>query len=324
MIKFNLIKKIKKMSSSHSSSSEPSSTQPDLAERLLIRPSDEPIIQPVIQNVTTGEISRNSDPEKTQTVISNNSSLEREVENILNLEKSLQDKIKDKYKLKATQAKDWYESTAEKIQNKASETSEYVKNAKVKLAASAAGASDYTKEVLDKAQTVVTKQIEEVRKAFIGKKEDARPDQLDNEFIEYGYRVDHDSCSAACASLFTCHNETVNVWSHFLGALLFLAFLIGLSAGFVPRRFEIGRELLKEYPTSNPGLINFIDSQIGYLNTMTDELLTLPTDNDVAIKAYKHSLRETFQTNQGITYFALSRFFNFDFVTASDVPSAIT
>lgn len=240
-----------------SSPESSSSTQPpnELVERLLIKPCDEhPDLPTTVHQAAAAiqhppsatEISHNSDPasQNAQTVISHESSLEREVENILNLEKSLQEKLKDKYKLKATAAKDWYESTAEKIQNKATETSEYVKNAKEKIAASAAEASDYTKEVLDMAQTAVSKQIEEVRKAFIGKKEDARPDQLDNEFIENGYRVGHDSCYAAMGSLFTCHNETVNVWSHFCGALLFLAFLIGLSAGFVPRRFEIGRELL--------------------------------------------------------------------------------
>lgn len=38
----------------------------------------------------------------------------------------------------------------------------------------------------------------------------------DNGFILDGYRVNHTFLSSL-HSLFTLHNETVNVWSHFLG-----------------------------------------------------------------------------------------------------------
>ena len=46
--------------------------------------------------------------------------------------------------------------------------------------------------------------------------------RADNEYIEHGYRVDH-GWRAACASFLSLHNETVNVWSHALGFLLFLS-----------------------------------------------------------------------------------------------------
>ncbi len=48
--------------------------------------------------------------------------------------------------------------------------------------------------------------------------------QKDNNFIRTGYRVNN-SFSDALWSLFAIHNETINIWTHLLGALLF----IGLS-----------------------------------------------------------------------------------------------
>jgi hypothetical protein len=44
-----------------------------------------------------------------------------------------------------------------------------------------------------------------------------------------GYRINYNDSYAALRSLFTLHNETVNIWSHLLGALLFFALLICLD-----------------------------------------------------------------------------------------------
>ncbi|KAI2471185.1 HlyIII-domain-containing protein [Annulohypoxylon bovei var. microspora] len=45
----------------------------------------------------------------------------------------------------------------------------------------------------------------------------------DNHFIETGYRRDSNSYWRSFASLFYAHNESVNIWSHLLGALAFPA-----------------------------------------------------------------------------------------------------
>ena len=47
----------------------------------------------------------------------------------------------------------------------------------------------------------------------------------DNEFLLYGYRINFFTGKKICRSLFMCHNETVNVWSHILISL-FCVFLI--------------------------------------------------------------------------------------------------
>ncbi|KAK0708115.1 hemolysin-III related-domain-containing protein [Lasiosphaeris hirsuta] len=48
------------------------------------------------------------------------------------------------------------------------------------------------------------------------------PWQRDNEFILTGYRRATFSYFASAKSIFHIHNETANIWSHLLGALLFV------------------------------------------------------------------------------------------------------
>lgn len=50
----------------------------------------------------------------------------------------------------------------------------------------------------------------------------------DNEFILTGYRLYYRGFHQVLMSAFECHNETFNVWSHWLGKLLALAFAIGV------------------------------------------------------------------------------------------------
>ena len=45
---------------------------------------------------------------------------------------------------------------------------------------------------------------------------------IGNKYIMTGYRLNYDTHWKAFMSLFELHNETGNVWSHLLGALLFV------------------------------------------------------------------------------------------------------
>lgn len=54
----------------------------------------------------------------------------------------------------------------------------------------------------------------------------------DNEYIKKGYLLYCDSIFKAIKSLFCLHNETVNIWSHLLGAVFFII-LIGYTAFFI-------------------------------------------------------------------------------------------
>lgn len=49
---------------------------------------------------------------------------------------------------------------------------------------------------------------------------------IDNEYIKKGYRVGYSCFSSIFKSLFQWHNETINVWSHLLPALLIVFVLL--------------------------------------------------------------------------------------------------
>ena len=49
-----------------------------------------------------------------------------------------------------------------------------------------------------------------------------------NRYILSGYRINHSTYSDALWSLFTVHNESVNVWSHFIGVQLFVGMIFYL------------------------------------------------------------------------------------------------
>lgn len=58
---------------------------------------------------------------------------------------------------------------------------------------------------------------------------DDLPDwRRDNAFIHTGYRPTSNSYRGSFASLFSLHNESVNIWTHLLGSILFTVF--GLTA----------------------------------------------------------------------------------------------
>lgn len=100
---------------------------------------------------------------------------------------------------------------------------------------------------IDDAKVYAYIAIAKAKKAFIGKKEEAPDFQQDNEFILAGYRINHHSCCSTVKSLFTCHNESVNVWSHLMGAAVFLGFFICFCILVIPQRFEYGRQLMSQF-----------------------------------------------------------------------------
>ncbi|ROT34788.1 HlyIII-domain-containing protein [Sodiomyces alkalinus F11] len=71
--------------------------------------------------------------------------------------------------------------------------------------------------------------------------------QRDNTFILTGYRRASSSYRASLASLTYLHNETVNIWSHLLGALFFL--LVGAAGAYAAVFLE--HEIAPRYATAS-------------------------------------------------------------------------
>lgn len=95
-----------------------------------------------------------------------------------------------------------------------------------------------------KSQTpVLMAEVEEPTTPSTSKRERNRPDLLsydeipewyqDNDFIRHGYRPESNSARVCLASWLYLHNETVNIYSHLLPAVLFLA-----AEGVLYRHFQ--------------------------------------------------------------------------------------
>eukprot|EP00826_Nyctotherus_ovalis_P004887 TRINITY_DN11085_c0_g2_i1.p3 TRINITY_DN11085_c0_g2~~TRINITY_DN11085_c0_g2_i1.p3 ORF type:complete len:133 (-),score=26.18 TRINITY_DN11085_c0_g2_i1:1031-1429(-) len=62
-------------------------------------------------------------------------------------------------------------------------------------------------------------------KPFIGSWNEAPKHSQDNEYILRGYRVNFNTTKRILKSLFMLHNESMNVWSHLAGMIVFIAFV---------------------------------------------------------------------------------------------------
>lgn len=61
-----------------------------------------------------------------------------------------------------------------------------------------------------------------VKKAYIGHFSEAPGHSTGNRFIRTGYRINFASAKAIFKTIFMIHNESINIWSHLLGALFFV------------------------------------------------------------------------------------------------------
>ena len=90
----------------------------------------------------------------------------------------------------------------------------------------------HTKEEF-KVETIVTEEkVQE--KWFIGELKDCPEFMRDNEYILGGYRIGFNSKRRILRSLFMIHNESVNVWSHLIGATLFVLLIVYTSIYLAP------------------------------------------------------------------------------------------
>lgn len=64
---------------------------------------------------------------------------------------------------------------------------------------------------------------------YIGTWDDLPAFSRDNEYIRKGYRINFNTVPRILCSLFMCHNETTNIWSHIFGIILFIGFIIYIA-----------------------------------------------------------------------------------------------
>ena len=92
--------------------------------------------------------------------------------------------------------------------------------------------SDIINEISNEKNENVNLLTEKAGKLKTGSYEDAADFVKDNEYIKNGYLLNCNTIKKTIKSLFVLHNELVNIWSHLLGALFFIA-LIFYSIFFI-------------------------------------------------------------------------------------------
>ena len=70
---------------------------------------------------------------------------------------------------------------------------------------------------------------------YIGKWEDAPEYMHDNEYVKKGYRVNFNTGKRIFKSLFMLHNESINIWSHLCGVILFGCLIAYVAVWLRPR-----------------------------------------------------------------------------------------
>lgn len=69
---------------------------------------------------------------------------------------------------------------------------------------------------------------------LIVKKDEVPGWMIGNKYIQTGYRVGYDTYFKTFISLFHIHNETINVWTHLLAAILFVGFSVYVMIYLAP------------------------------------------------------------------------------------------
>ena len=76
--------------------------------------------------------------------------------------------------------------------------------------------------------------VVEKAKWFIGTWDDADLFMRDNEYIKTGYRINFGTAGRIIRSLFMCHNESANIWSHLCGVILFILLIVYVAIWILP------------------------------------------------------------------------------------------
>ena len=84
--------------------------------------------------------------------------------------------------------------------------------------------------------------------SFIGGIKEAPEYLVDNEYIIRGYRIgfELEKKRVTLKSMFAWHNETINIWSHFIGSLIFLLMCL-YTFYTIPCFQSLGQEMLLKY-----------------------------------------------------------------------------
>lgn len=162
---------------------------------------------------------------------------------------------------------------------------------------------------------------------FIGTKDDAEEHNhghlVDNEYIVNGYRIHHNSSAKACKSLCTAHNETVNVWSHMLGAVFYLVILLSLFWILAPAQMAVNSRLKSEfeiYPDRGCEITHLWDSSKlscflqNKAERYSQDVKALSVVDFLDQKSLTERVKELTDQAKGLAFFAMDRQRDFSYL----------
>lgn len=98
-----------------------------------------------------------------------------------------------------------------------------------------------TKEIIEERLKNKTAFVEPPH-PFIGNLDQVPNYMIDNEYIWRGYRIGFNTHSKIIRSLFILHNESVNVWSHLIGAICFVLLILYTFTHMAPPHHDFAQE----------------------------------------------------------------------------------
>ena len=178
-------------------------------------------------------------------------------------------------------------------------------------------------DIAERAQEIKKKIGEEIdgvktkMKAYIGSIEEAPEHIIDNIYIRNGYRINHNTCRSLWKSLFTCHNEFVNVWSHIIGVLVFLTLLVIVCVQVIPNQFWYAHQLGKDYASLPPEVqdpIVFTIEKLAELDVQSKAAAELPLSTYQGQKEFDGAITDVMYRVEGISHFTIDHFTSFDYL----------
>ena len=160
-------------------------------------------------------------------------------------------------------------------------------------------------------------------RSYIGGIDSVSERLIDNDKIVTGYRINHKSVGSVCRSLCRCHNETVNIWSHIGGVVVFIAIFTVLCVRVYPHQYFYAAELDNDYEdlyASGLSKLNqrdpkyFIDTKIEDLSKQLGSLLVLDVANSDDEAVFEESISDILHRVEGISYFTIKNFYSFEYL----------
>ena len=98
-------------------------------------------------------------------------------------------------------------------------------------------------------------------KYYIGGIEDYPKEFFDNEYLRRGYRINFTTWTQISKSIFMWHNETLNIWSHLIGAIVFVGLAVYIAI-YYPNMDSENSVMFEAFQSSANNLSEYVNIKL--------------------------------------------------------------